>query len=222
MRWQDSEVSPEFPRRGTCGENWGETPKSEARKKGVYSERTAPTPPAPEGVYSERTAPTPPAPEGEGEAGARPRAPDDSPEAPPPLSLDLDRAGGEEAPPDKTPGAPRDPSCYPCPPKGREEEEVPGSKTPEEVSARGEVGGAVGTEPEGREDFLRFVSILLYKSFPLSRRPNSTKVTKHVTGANIPLHLVQVGWVSRSTKDRKTPHFLSPTPGQIRIILDII
>ena len=36
----------------------------------------------------------------------RERAPDDSPEAPPPLSLDLDRAGGEEAPPDKTPGAP--------------------------------------------------------------------------------------------------------------------
>ena len=85
------------------------------------------------------------------------RAPDDSLEAPPPLSLDLDRAGGEEAPPDKTPGAPRDPSCLPCPPKGREEEEeeVPGRETPEEVSARGEVGGAVGTEPEGREDFLR-------------------------------------------------------------------
>ena len=81
-RWQDSEVSLEFPRRGTCGENWGETPKSEAREKGVYSERAAPTPPAPEG-----------------EAEARPRAPDDSPEAPPPLSLDLDRAGGEEAPP---------------------------------------------------------------------------------------------------------------------------
>ena len=78
----------------------------------------------------------------------RERAPDDSLEAPPPLSLDLDRAGGEEAPPDKTPGAPRDPSCFPCPPKGREEEEeeeVPGSETPEEVSARGEVGGVEGT-----------------------------------------------------------------------------
>ena len=83
------------------------------------------------------------------------RAPDDSLEAPPPLSLDLDRAGeGRKPPPDKTPGAPRDP---PCPPKGREEEEeeVPGRETPEEVSAREEVGGAVGTEPEGREDFLR-------------------------------------------------------------------
>ena len=34
------------------------------------------------------------------------RAPDESLEAPPPLALDLDRAGGEEAPPDKTPGAP--------------------------------------------------------------------------------------------------------------------
>ena len=58
------------------------------------------------GVYSEQAAPTTPAPEGEGEAGACPRAPDDSLEAPPPLSLNLDRAGGEEAPTDKTPGAP--------------------------------------------------------------------------------------------------------------------
>ena len=58
MRWQDYEVSLEFSRRGTCGENWGETTKSEAREKGVYSERAAPTSPAPEG---------------EGEAGARPR-----------------------------------------------------------------------------------------------------------------------------------------------------
>ena len=57
-RWQDSKVSLEFSRRGTCGENWGETPKSEAREKGVCSERAAPTSPAPEG---------------EGEAGARPR-----------------------------------------------------------------------------------------------------------------------------------------------------
>ena len=55
-------------------------------------------------AYSERAAPTSPAPEGE--EGARPRAPDKSPEAPPPLPLDRDRAGGEEAPPDKTPGAP--------------------------------------------------------------------------------------------------------------------
>ena len=30
-RWQDYEVSLEFSRRGTCGENWGETTKSEAR-----------------------------------------------------------------------------------------------------------------------------------------------------------------------------------------------
>ena len=57
-------------------------------------------------AYSERAAPNSPAPEGEGEAGARPRAPDYSPEAPPPLPLDRDRVGGEEAPSDKTPGAP--------------------------------------------------------------------------------------------------------------------
>ena len=58
------------------------------------------------GVCCEWAAPTSPAPEGEGKAGARPRAPDDCPEALPPLSLDLDRAGGEGAPLDTTPGAP--------------------------------------------------------------------------------------------------------------------
>ena len=42
----------------------------------------------------------------EKEKEKRERAPDESLEAPPPLALDLDRAGGEEAPPDKTPGAP--------------------------------------------------------------------------------------------------------------------
>ena len=65
------------------------------------------------------------------------------------------RAGGEEAP-HKTLGAPRDPPLFPCPPKGREEEEEedPGSETPKEVSAKREVEGAEGTEPEGREDVL--------------------------------------------------------------------
>ena len=98
----------------------------------------------------------------EKEKRERARAPDYRPEAPPPLPLDRDRAGGEEAPPDKTPGASRDPSCFPCPPRGREEE-VPGSETPEEVSGRGEVGGAEGTEPEGREDVLRIARTLLTK-----------------------------------------------------------
>ena len=58
--------------------------------------------------------------------------------------------------PKKTLGAPRDPPLFPCPPKGREEEEEedPGSETPKEVSAKGEVEGAEGTEPEGRENVL--------------------------------------------------------------------
>ena len=37
----------------------------------------------------------------------------------------------------------------------------------------------------------------------------------------LPLHLAQVGWGSRSNLDRKAPHFLSPTPGQILNSLDI-
>ena len=102
-------------------------------------------------VRRDRATPTSPAPEGAGEAGARSLATDDSPETLPPLSVDRDPAGGEEAPRDTTPSAPRDPSLFPCPPEGREreEEEVPGCETPEGVSAREEANGASGTEPEG-------------------------------------------------------------------------
>ena len=37
----------------------------------------------------------------------------------------------------------------------------------------------------------------------------------------LPLHLVKVGWGSRSKVERKAPHFLLPTPGQIRNSRDI-
>ena len=50
-----------------------------------------------------------PAPEGASEARACSRATDNSPEALPPLSLDLNPAGGEEAPRDKKTGAYRAP-----------------------------------------------------------------------------------------------------------------
>ena len=73
------------------------------------------------------------------------RAPDERPETLPPLSLDLGRAGGEEASRDAAPGAPRDPSFLACPPEGREEEEeASGRKTSEEVPSRGEVFAAGG------------------------------------------------------------------------------
>ena len=138
-RGRDSKVSLDSSRRQACGEEWGETTEAVARERGICCERAAPASPAPEG---------------EGEEGARPLTPDESPETLPPLSLDLDRAGGEGASLDPTPGAPCDP---PCPPEGREEEEeeVPGRETPEGENARGEVSGAWGTEPEGREGFLR-------------------------------------------------------------------
>ena len=123
---------------------------------------------------------------------------------------------GGSPPRQKTPGAPRDPSCFPCPPKGREEEGevVPGGETPEEVSARGEVGGAVGTEPEGREDVLRIVSTLLNKLFPLSRRPKAQMSQNMSLAQTLPLHLVQVGWVSRSTNDRKSHTSYHPPLGK--------
>ena len=41
-QWQDYEVSLEFSRRGTCGENWGETTKSEAREKGSLQRAGSP------------------------------------------------------------------------------------------------------------------------------------------------------------------------------------
>ena len=91
MREQEPEDSLTFSRRGTCGENEGESTDSETREWEVCRERATPTPPPPEG---------------EGEEEARPLTPDKSLEALPPLSLDRGRAGGEGAPPDTTPGAP--------------------------------------------------------------------------------------------------------------------
>ena len=87
-RWQDYEVSLEISRRGTCGENWGETMKTEAREKGAYSGRAVPTSPAPEG---------------EGEAGARPRRKPRGTSTPRARPRSSGRGG---SPPDKTPGAP--------------------------------------------------------------------------------------------------------------------
>ena len=74
--------------------------------------------------------------------------------APPPRQTKVEREGRKH--PTTTLGAPRDSPLFPCPPKGREEEEEedPGSETPKEVSAKREVEGAEGTEPEGREDVL--------------------------------------------------------------------
>ena len=48
------------------------------------------------------------------EKGKRERAPDDSLEAPPPLTLDLDRAGGEEAPQTKHQVHPETPPASPA------------------------------------------------------------------------------------------------------------
>ena len=129
------------------------------------------------GVYSERAVPTSPAPkgEGEGEAGARPRAPDKSLEVPPPLALDLDRAGGEEAPQTKHQVHPETPPTSPALLRGgkkKKKKKSQEAKLPKKFP-RGEEGGAEGTEPEGREDVLRNVSTLLHKKFPLSLHTHS-------------------------------------------------
>ena len=95
--------------------------------------------------------PATPPPEGGGEEGASPHATDKCPEALPPLSPDQSRAGGEEAPQKKkTLGAPRDPPSSPAHLKGGKKKK----KKTQEVSAKREVEGAEGTEPDGREDVL--------------------------------------------------------------------
>ena len=168
MREQEPEDSLTFSRRGTCGENEGESTDSETREKEVCRERATSTPPPPEG---------------EGEEEASPPTPDTCPGALPPLSLDRGRAGGEGAPPDTTPGAPWDPPGFPCPPKGREEEaeEVPGHETPEEVP-RGGRSAEQGAQSPKAEIYV-LCKIFSYQKRPLLSRPNSTKVTCHVPGA---------------------------------------
>ena len=135
----------------------------------------------------------------------------------PSRSTQIEREGRKPPHRQKTPGAPWDPSCIPCPPKGREEEEeevVPGSETPEEVSARGEVGGAEGTEPEGREDVLRIASNLLTKRSHWVADPIAQMSQNMSLAQTLPLHLVQVGWVSRSINDRKAPPSYLPPLGK--------
>ena len=97
-----------------------------------------------------------PTPEGAKEAEMSSRAPDERPEALPPLSLDLSRAGGEEAPREAAQGASRGSPSLTRPPEGSEEEEgAAGCMTSKEVPARGEDFGAGGREGlEGRADLL--------------------------------------------------------------------
>ena len=99
--------------------------------------------------------PAPPPPEGGGEKErARTRQTNAQRHYRPSRRTKVEREGRKH--PIKTLGAPQTPPLFPCPPKGREEEEEedPGSETPKEVSAKREVEGAEGTEPEGREDVL--------------------------------------------------------------------
>ena len=65
------------------------------------------------------------------------RAPNERPEAPPPLSLDKSQAGGEEDPREATQGHPETPPPTSRPFEGREGEEgeAPGCVTSEEVPA---------------------------------------------------------------------------------------
>ena len=110
------------------------------------------------GVCYERAAPGSSAPEGVKETESRSRAPDEHPEALPPLLLDTGRVGGKEAPREAAQGASRGSPLLSHPSEGREEEEeeeAAGCMTSQEAHARGKVFGAGGRESEGREDLFR-------------------------------------------------------------------
>ena len=119
--------------------------------------------------------PAPPPPEGGGEEGASPHATDKCPEALPPLSPDQSRAEGEEAP-QKTLGAPRDPPLFPCPPKGREEEEEedPGSETPKKFPRKGKSKAQKEQSLKGEK--MSYTKRTL-PPFPRSQRPKAQDTT---------------------------------------------
>ena len=186
----------EFPRRGTCGENWGESTTSEARERGVCSERATPTSPAPEG-----------------EARASPPAPDESPQALPPLSL-------EEREPPQTQHQvhPETPPASHAPLKGgKKKKKSQGVKLPKKFPRGGR--SAEQGEQSLKGDVSSFLCrIVSHCSADHTAQKSQVKSLVHI----LPLHLAQVGWGSRSNVDRKAPHFLSPTPGHILNSLDII
>ena len=85
------------------------------------------------------------------------------------------RAGGEEAPQKNTRCTPR-PPLFPCPPKGREEEEDPGSETPKEVSAKGKSKAQKEQSLKGEK--MSYTKRTL-PQFPLSQRPKAQDTTWH-------------------------------------------
>ena len=93
-RERTAEASPDSPHRRACSDEQGKVTEEAARTGGVHCEQAVPPSSAPEGAE---------------ETGARSHAPDERPDTLPSLSLDLGRAGGEEASRDAAPGASRDP-----------------------------------------------------------------------------------------------------------------
>ena len=128
------------------------------------------------GVHCERAAPGSSTPEGAEETEASSRTPDERPEALPPLSLDLSRVGGEEAPREAAQGASRGSPFSTRPSEGREEEEegAAGCVTSEEVPAR-------KTSAQGEEKSLKGEQIFyaLRKSISSQRLPTAPETNPY-------------------------------------------
>ena len=98
------------------------------------------------------------------------------PPPPPPRQTKGEREGRKY--PTRTLGATRDPPLFPCPPKGREEEEEedPGSETPKEVSRKGKSKAQKERSLKGEE---MFDTKRTHPQFPLSQRPKAQDTIWH-------------------------------------------
>ena len=124
--------------------------------------------------------PAPPPPEG-GEEGASPHVTDKCPEALPPLSPDQSRAGGEEAPPKKTLGAPRDPPPPSSPAhlrggKKKKKKKTQEAKLPKKFPRKGKSKAQKEQSLKGEKMY--YTKRTLPK-FPLSHRPKAQDTTCH-------------------------------------------
>ena len=86
---------------------------------------------------------------------------------------------------------------------------------------RGEVSGAGGTEPEGRDFFYSLYERLLAKCSHCAGDQSTQKSQVTSLVQILPLHLAQVGWGSLSKLDRNAPHFRPSTPRHSLNSLDI-
>ena len=163
-RWQDYEVS----RRGTCGENWGETTKSEARKK-----RSLQRAGSPHFVRSRRRR----------RSGSAPQTTDQR-HRHPSRSTEIEWEGRKPSQ-TKNQVHPETPPASPALLRGgKKKKKYQEAKLPKKLPHEGKSEAQKEQSLKGEKTSYAMQE-LFNKTFLRSRRLKSTKVTKRVTGANI-------------------------------------